>query len=79
MSEERLSPAKAADYIAHEWHLHVSPQTVRRWARNGAVPAAMTTSGRLLIDPADLHAIFDVPEGSKVKGRRRSDAGRGSV
>jgi len=60
LSEPRLSPKEAADYIEREWHLRVSPDTVRRWTRNGAVPAT-TSGGRVRIDPQDLHAIFDAP------------------
>jgi predicted site-specific integrase-resolvase len=59
VQDQRLSPAKAADYIEREWHLRVSPATVRRWAKKGAVPSTTTAAGRVLIDPADLHAIFD--------------------
>jgi hypothetical protein len=59
MSDRRLSPREAAAYVESEWHLKVSPSTVRRWATKGAVPAQRTAAGRILIDPADLHAIFD--------------------
>ncbi len=61
MTEGLLSPAKAADYIEREWHLRVSAATVRRWAKNGSVPA-VHEGRRVFIDPADLHAIFDVPQ-----------------
>jgi len=61
MEDQRLSPREAAAYIAREWHLKVSPSTVRRWIEKRAVPAQRTTAGRILIHPADLHAIFDAP------------------
>lgn len=54
-----LSPAAAARYIEAEWHLRVSTETVRRWVRKGALPATESAGGRIAIDPADLHAIFD--------------------
>ena len=60
MTRDRLSPAKAADYIEREWHLRVSAETVRRWTVKGDLPAERAGS-RVLIDPADLHAIFDAP------------------
>jgi excisionase family DNA binding protein len=63
LTDERLSPAKAADYIEREWHLRVSAETVRRWTVSGSVPATRE-GGRVLIDPADLHAIFDAPSAS---------------
>ena len=60
MPDDRpLSPAAAARYIESEWHLKVHPETVRRWVRRGALPATKTPSGYLLIDPADLHAVFE--------------------
>jgi excisionase family DNA binding protein len=59
MDDQRLSPAAAADYIEREWHLRVSVGTVRRWVEKEALPAARTTRGLILINPADLHAIFD--------------------
>ena len=59
--DRRLSPAAAARYIEAEWHLKVHPETVRRWVRRGALPAAKTPSGYLLIDKTDLHTIFDAP------------------
>ena len=60
MPDDRpLSPAAAARYIESEWHLRVHPETVRRWVRRGALPATKTPSGYLLIDPADLHAVFE--------------------
>ena len=61
MSDDRLSPSQAAAYIEREWYLRVHPDTVRRWVTKGALPATRDARGRVLIDPADLHAIFDVP------------------
>jgi len=61
VSDDRLSPRQAAAYIEREWHLRVHPDTVRRWATKGAVPAERSPEGRILIAPGDLHAIFDVP------------------
>ena len=59
MTDERLSPAAAARYIEAEWHLSVSPATVRRWVSHDALPAERDERGRILVDPADLHRIFD--------------------
>lgn len=65
MEKTPLSPAEAARYVASEWHLEVSAATVRRWVQRGSLPATHTESGRLFIDLADLHAIFDAaPETS---------------
>jgi len=64
LTDERLSPAKAADYIEREWRLRVSAETVRRWTVSGSVPAARE-GGRVLIDPEDLHAIFDAPSATE--------------
>jgi excisionase family DNA binding protein len=61
VSEDRLSPREAAAYIEREWHLRVHPETVRRWVAKEAVRATRTSGGRILIDPADLHAVFDGP------------------
>ena len=61
MSQDRLTPRKAAAYIEREWHLRVHPSTVRRWADRQALPAERSPRGRVLIDPADLHAVFDAP------------------
>ena len=60
MSDDRLSPSQAAAYIEREWYLKVHPDTVRRWATKGGLPATRDERGRVLIDPADLHAIFDI-------------------
>ena len=60
MSDDRLSPAQAAAYIEREWYLKVHADTVRRWVRRGGLPADRDPRGRVLIDPADLHAIFDI-------------------
>jgi len=62
-----LSPARAATYLACEWHLRVSDNTIRRWIRKGALPATHNDHGRLLIDPADLHAIFDPAAGAESR------------
>ena len=59
MTDDRLSPKQAAAYIEHEWYLRVHPDTVRRWVAKGGLPATRDRHGRLLIDPADLHAILD--------------------
>ena len=59
MSDRRLSPREAAEYVEREWHLKVHPDTVRRWATKGGLPATRDERNRVLIDPADLHAIFD--------------------
>lgn len=56
--EKLLSPKQAAAYILGEWHLKVSPATVRRWVDDGAVQATMV-GRRRLIHPTALHAIFD--------------------
>lgn len=61
MSQERMSPRQAAAYIEREWHLRVHPSTVRRWVEKEALPAERSSGGRVLIDPADLRAIFDAP------------------
>ena len=61
MSDDRLSPSQAAAYIEREWYLKVHPDTVRRWVAREALPADRLPGGRILVDPADLHAIFDVP------------------
>jgi excisionase family DNA binding protein len=60
VSDDRLSPSQAAAYIAREWYLKVHPGTVRRWATKGGLSATRDERGRVLIDPADLHAIFDI-------------------
>jgi len=59
VSDDRLSPRQAAAYIEREWYLKVHPDTVRRWATKGGLPATRDRRGHLLIEPADLHAIFD--------------------
>jgi excisionase family DNA binding protein len=59
VSGRRLSPREAAEYIEREWYLKVHPDTVRRWVNRGGLPAGRDPRGRVLIDPADLHAIFD--------------------
>ena len=59
MTDDRLSPSQAAAYIEREWYLKVHPDTVRRWIAKEALPATRSEGGRLLIDPDDLHAIFD--------------------
>lgn len=59
MAEKLLNPKAAADYIEREWHLRVSAGTVRRWVAKEAVPATRDARGRILIDPADLRAIFE--------------------
>ena len=61
MSDDRLSPSQAAAYIEREWYLKVHPDTVRRWATMGRLLATRDERGRVLIDPVDLHAVFDVP------------------
>ncbi|MGE5307430.1 MAG: helix-turn-helix domain-containing protein [Hyphomicrobiales bacterium] len=60
MTDDRLSPGQAAAYIEREWYLRVHPETVRRWVAKEALPAGRSPGGRILIDSADLHAIFDV-------------------
>jgi excisionase family DNA binding protein len=59
VSDRRLSPREAAEYIEREWYLRVHPETVRRWISKGALPATRTERGLLQVDPDDLHAIFD--------------------
>jgi excisionase family DNA binding protein len=59
MHEGRLSPREAAAYIEQEWHLKVHPETVRRWTQRGTLPFTRTPGGYILIDPADLHDVFD--------------------
>ncbi len=62
MTDDRLSPSQAAAYIEREWYLKVHPDTVRRWVDQGRrCRRTRRPRGRVLIDPADLHAIFDVP------------------
>ena len=61
MTDDRLSPSQAAAYIEREWFLKVHPDTVRRWVAREALLATRDPRGHVLIDPVDLHAIFDVP------------------
>jgi len=61
VTDDRLSPKQAAAYVEREWYLRVHPDTVRRWVTKGGLPAEQDPRGRVLIDPAELHAIFDVP------------------
>jgi excisionase family DNA binding protein len=60
VTDDRLSPSQAAAYIEREWYLRVHPDTVRRWVVKGGLPAARDARGRVLIEPKDLHAIFDL-------------------
>jgi hypothetical protein len=66
VSDRRLSPREAAEYIEREWHLRVHHDTVRRWTRGG-LPAQRDERGRLLIDPDDLHSLLDCSVHSERK------------
>lgn len=72
MSDRRLSPREAAEYIEREWRLKVHPDTVRRWAR-GSLPAQRDRRGHIFIHPNDLHAIFDYKRQNATKADESND------
>jgi hypothetical protein len=72
VSDRRLSPREAAEYIEREWYLRVHPDTVRRWAK-GNLPADRDERGRLLIDADDLHAVFDYKRENATKAHESND------
>lgn len=71
MSDRRLSPREAAEYIEREWYLKLHPDTVRRWVSKGGLPAKHDQRGHVLIDPDDLHSLLDCSGQSE---RKRSEA-----
>lgn len=37
MTDTPLSPAEAAEYILEHWGLKITPGTLRRWVKRGAI------------------------------------------
>lgn len=56
---ERLSVREAVEYVAREWGVRVSPETIRRWVRTDVLPAVATQSGHLRVSVEALHAAFE--------------------
>jgi excisionase family DNA binding protein len=52
LAEGRLTSGPAARYAG------VHRDTLKRWARQGYVPAVVTPSGQYLFDPADLDDLL---------------------
>lgn len=57
----KLTPREAADRLAARG-VSVHPETLKRWAKRGQVPAVKLPSGRLLFAPDDIDALASPSE-----------------
>lgn len=69
LSQDRVTVAEAADL------LHVNQSTIRRWIREGKLPAYRIGERRLALRVADLDQVVspvrELPEVSKLAGETR--------